>query len=68
MTKIQKKIKMWSMGVGERASIIMKILQFSLKILNSFRNINIFTLYFPSKLHNLTTIFQHKSPEFGPNF
>ena len=44
--QIGKQKKMWSNGVGERAFTSMKMEQFYAKILNSFRNIYIFTLYF----------------------
>ena len=43
---LRKQKKMWSNGVGERAFTSMKMEQFYAKILNSFRNIYIFTLYF----------------------
>ena len=43
--QIRKQIKMWSRGVGERALINLIMLEFSKQILNSMRNIYIFTLF-----------------------
>ena len=43
--QIRKQIKMWSRGVGQRALINLIMLEFSKQILNSMRNIYIFTLF-----------------------
>ena len=48
--QIRKQKKMWSNGVGERAFTSMKMKEFYVKIISSFRNICIFILYFQKLL------------------